>query len=175
MLEGHFFSVDLRRDHLAVVRGGGRLHDDEVAVCYQSVDHGIALDPNREHVRVPLCEEGGQVDGLVCVASLACARNVQRLACGDAPNHGDGVDVLRPCVAAGRVLQNLDASGDLGLPPNVPLALENPQIVVDDRSRTDATPLLDIADGRGVLVVAQELLNELEDPFLPLGQVLLHR
>ncbi len=56
--------------------------------------------------------------------------------------------------------------GHLGHPAHVPLALEDPEIVVHHRRGADLAARLDVPNRRWELVVVQELPDELQDAVL---------
>src|SRR5581483_9358064 len=156
--------------HLAVVGGLGGLHDYDVAVVDQGVDHRIALDANGVDVLVAAQHLGGQRhDVLGRRGERLFRRHRDRLAGSDGAENRHLDDAGTP--AARR--RQLDAARDLAIAPDQALLLQYAQIVVDDGGGADAAGLLDLADAGRVVVLIDKVPDRPQDTVL-LRRKLLH-
>ena len=86
-----------------------------------------------------------------------------RLACGDRAEHRDAGDLDEVRL---RLADELDGAGDVGVAADVAVALEQAEVVVDDRGGADAAGELDLANGRHVAAIGVVLAQEVEDLLL---------
>ena len=126
--------------------GAGRLHDDEVAVVDQRVDHRGALDAQGEDVLLAARHLVRHLDVFleVLLAPGLGGRHRDRLAGGDLADDRHG--------AHARAADELDGARDLTVAADVAEALQRLEVVVDDGGGADAAAVLDVADAGRVVV-----------------------
>src|SRR5581483_2005515 len=148
-------AIDNQRDRdLAVVHRVLRLHDHHVAVVDVVVDHRLSLDPK-------------SITALVH-ESLRYFHHVRPI--------GDGFDRLARRDESQHpdrrrtAVRQLDPPREVPRAPEVAVALESAQVVIDDGCGADAHREPDLADGRRPPVLGHVLPYEFEHPLLPIAQ-----
>ena len=109
---------------------------------------------------------GSQLDRFGHVRAFEIARDGNRQTGGNLADHRDGHHVA----ATDTSVHQLDAARNLAVAADETASLERFEVVVDDAGRRDVELGLDVTDGRGIVVLVEKALDELEDRLLAAGQ-----